>query len=227
VNRWFLGFLARAFSVALICFGLAAVAPRGIQGFIGFLQAPPGLALIALVLVAVGQSVEETGTMKRIRFGIVLRLVAAPVLVIACAWAAMLGSPMTSLTTMAFVLGGIGAIGFGLALQHDWATYADVRYGQPVKVLDISKAGIEIETQQGRVIVALTDILAVRAAANLDGRAVIFLVDAAARKRETLAALPWIGATAEGDAFVLTEHQAGMDVEVLVQRVLTSVSMVR
>lgn len=227
MNRWFLGFRARAFSVALICFGLAAVAPRGIQGFIGFLQAPPGLALIALVLVAVGQSVEETGTMKRIRFGIVLRLVAAPVLVIACAWAAMLGSPMTSLTTMAFVLGGIGAIGFGLALQHDWATYADVRYGQPVKVLDISKAGIEIETQQGRVIVALTDILAVRAAANLDGRAVIFLVDAAARKRETLAALPWIGATAEGDAFVLTEHQAGMDVEVLVQRVLTSVSMVR
>jgi hypothetical protein len=227
VNRWFLGFRARAFSVALICFGLAAVAPRGIQGFIGFLQAPPGLALIALVLVAVGQSVEETGTMKRIRFGIALRLVAAPVLVIACAWAAMLGSPMTSLTTMAFVLGGIGAIGFGLALQHDWATYADVRYGQPVKVLDISKAGIEIETQQGRVIVALTDILAVRAAANLDGRAVIFLVDAAARKRETLAALPWIGATAEGDAFVLTEHQAGMDVEVLVQRVLTSVSMVR
>lgn len=193
----------------------------------GFLQAPPGLALIALVLVAVGQSVEETGTMKRIRFGIALRLVAAPVLVIACAWAAMLGSPMPSLATMAFVLGGLGAIGFGLALQHDWATYADVRYGQPVKVLDVSKAGIEIETQQGRVTMALTDILAVRAAANLDGRAVIFLVDAAARKRETLAALPWIGATAEGDAFVLTEHQAGMDVEVLVKRVVDSVSMLR
>lgn len=227
MNRWFLGFRARAFSVALICFGLAAVAPRGIQGFIGFLQAPPGLALVALVLVALGQSIEETGTIKRIRFGIAMRLLAAPALVIACAWAAILGAPMPSLAMMALVLGGMGAIGFGLALQHDWATYADVRHGQPVKLQEISKAGIEIETADGRAVVVLTDILAVRAAANLDGRAVIFLVKPEARTSKNLARLPWMGATPDGDTFVLTEHQAGIDVEVLVKRVLDAVSSLR
>lgn len=191
------------------------------------MQAPPGLAVIALVLVAVGQSIEELGTIRKIRIGIALRLASAPVLVIACTWAMMLGSPMPSLVTMAVVLGGIGAVGYGLALQHDWATYGDVRYGQPVKLLDVSSTGLELETPQGRATIAIADILVVRAAANLDGRAVIFLVNPDVRNRNDLAGVPWVGATPEGDAFALTEHQVGMDVEVLVQRVLQAVSRLR
>jgi len=213
--------------VALISFGLAAVAPPGIKGFAGFIQAPPGLAVVALALVAIGQSVEETGTIKRIRLGILLRLLAAPILVAACAWAMMLGSPMESLAMMASVLGGIGAIGFGIALQHDWATYSDVRHGQAVKLVDVSASGLELETPRGRAVIALADILVVRATVNLDGRAIIFLVNMEARKRSDLAGVPWAGATPEGDAFVLTEHQAGMDAEELVKQVVVAISKVK
>jgi hypothetical protein len=220
VNRFFLGFRARAFSVALICFGLAVVAPPGLKGFVGFLQAPPGLAVVALALVAIGVSVEETGTLRRIRLGIGLRIVAVPILVAAVVWAMLLGSPLASLATMGLVLGGVGAIGVGMALQYDWHAHADVRYGQPVRLVELSKAGLEIEANGQRCCVAIGDILAVRAVGNLDGRAVIFLVNENARKRKDLEVLPWIGATPEGDAFALTEHQAGMDAEQLVALVL-------
>lgn len=220
VNRFFLGFRARAFSVALVCFGLAAVAPQGLEGFVGFLQAPPGLAVVALTLVAIGVTVEETGTIRRIRWGIGLRLLAVPILIAAVFWALLLGSPMPSLAIMGFVLGGIGAIGVGLALHHDWATYADVRHGQSVRLVNVSRSGIEINSNGERTTVAIGDILVARAVANLDGRAVIFLVNEDARKRKDLDNLPWIGATPDGDAFVLTEHQAGMDAEQLAARVI-------
>lgn len=227
MNQFFLRFRTRAFSVAFISFGLAAVAPRGIQGFAGFIQAPPGLAVVALALVAIGQSVEETGTIKRIRLGILLRLLAAPILVAACAWALVLDSPSPSIVTMALVLGGIGALGFGIAFQHDWATYADIRHAQSVKLEEVSNAGIELETRQGRRTIALTDLLAVRAVADFNGRAIVFLVNSEARNRSELDGVPWAGATPEGDAFVLTEHQAGMDAEELVKQVVVAISKVK
>jgi len=221
VTRFFLGFRARALSVAFICFGLAAVAPPGIKGFVGFLQAPPGVAVVALVLVALGSSVEESGTIRRIRLGIGMRLLAVPILVAAAVWAMLLGSPLPSLAVMGLVLGAMGAIGVGIAFQHDWATYADVRHGQPVKLVELSSSGLEIETNGVRTSVAIADILAARAVENLDGRAVIFLVNEEARRRKDMDALPWIGATVEGDAFVLTEHQAGMDAQQIIARMVT------
>jgi hypothetical protein len=169
--------------------------------------------------VAIGVSVEESGTIRRIRLGIGLRILAVPILVAAVFWAMMLGSPLPSLAVMGFVLGGVGAIGVGLALQHDWATYADVRHGQSVRLVEVSRSGIEIESNGVRATVAIGDILAARAVANLDGRAVIFLVNEDARQRKELDILPWIGATRNADAFVLTEHQAGMDAEQLAGQV--------
>ncbi|MBK9258408.1 MAG: hypothetical protein IPM54_01065 [Polyangiaceae bacterium] len=220
VIRHFLGFRARAFSMALVCFGLAAAAPRGLKGFVEFLKAPPGLAVVALGLMAIGVSVEESGTIKRIRFGIGLRILATAVLVAAVIWGLLLGAPLPSLSYMGFALGGVGAIGVAIALQHDLAKYADVRHGEPVKLLELSGAGLDIEANGERVTVAVADILAASAVANLDGRAVIFLVSEAARRRRDMHALPWIGATVDGDAFVLTEHQAGMDADELVRRVV-------
>jgi hypothetical protein len=220
VSRFFLGFRARAFSVALICFGLAVVAPPGLKGFVAFLQAPPGLSVVALVLVAIGVSVEETGTIRRIRWGIALRLLSVPILVAAVFWAMVIGSPLPSLVVMGFVLGGMGAIGVGLALQHDWATYADVRHGQPVRLEELTSSGLEIESNGQHMTVAIDDILMVRAVGNLDGRAVIFLLNENVRKRKDTDVLPRIGATREGDAFVLTEHQAGMDADDLVARLI-------
>lgn len=206
--------------MALIAFGLAVVAPPGIKGFLGFIQAPPGLAVVGLALMAIGVSIEELGTIRRIRLGIAMRLLAVPVLIAAVIWAMLLGSPMPSLAMMGFVLGGIGAIGVAITLQYDWAVYEDVRHGQPVRLAELSNQGLEIESDRGRSTVALADILAVRGVQNLDGRAVVFLVNEQARKRKDLDAVPWIGATPEGDAFVLTEHQAGMDVEQLVAGVV-------
>jgi hypothetical protein len=206
--------------MAFVCFGLAAVAPAGLKGFLAFMQAPPGLAVVALALVAIGCSVEETGTLARIRFGIGLRLLAVAALAVAVIWALILGAPMPSLAYVGFALGGMGAIGVGIALQHDLAAYADVRHGQPVKLLEVSQTGLDIEANGMRVTVAAADILRASVVGNLDGRAVVFLVNENARKRRDMDALPWIGATIEGDAFFLTEHQAGIDAEQLVGQVL-------
>jgi hypothetical protein len=169
--------------------------------------------------VAIGCSVEEFGTVRRIRWGVGLRILAAPILAAAVVWAMLLGSPLPSLAVMGFVLGGVGAIGVGIALQHDWATYADVRHDQPVRLVELSPSGLEVETNGVRSCVAIRDILSVRAVENLDGRAVVFLVNEDARNRKDMDALPWIGANRDGDAFVLTEHQAGMNAEQLVAQV--------
>jgi hypothetical protein len=209
--------------MAFVCFGLAAVAPAGLKGFWPFMQSPPGLAVVALALVVIGCSVEETGTLARIRLGIGFRILAVAVLAAAVIWALILGAPMPSLAYMGLALGGMGAIGAGIALHYDLAAYADVRHGQPVKLLELSRSELDIESNGVRVAIAAHDILRASVVSNLDGRAVVFLVDEKARRRKDMDALPWIGSTIEGDAFVLTEHQAGMDAEQLVGRVLEMV----
>lgn len=223
MNGFLLGFRGRALSMGLVCFGLAAAAPSGLKGFASFFQAPPGVAVVALALVAIGCSVEETGTIRRIRFGIALRLAAAAVLTIAVVWGVLLGAPLPNLATMGIVLGAVGGTGVVIGLQHDVATYSDVRHGQTVKLMGVSRAGLELEVKGERVTVAAQSFLGATVASNLDGRAVLFLVKADARSREGLEALPWVGATREGDAFVLTEHQASMDAEELAGRVFEMV----
>lgn len=207
--------------MAFVCFGLAVVAPSGIKGFAGFMQSPPGLGVVALALMAIGFSVEETGTIRRIRRGIAMRLAAVAVLVGAVTWAMLLGSPMPSLAMMGWVLGGAGFVGVAMALQHDLAAYADVRHGQPVRLAELSASGVVIEAKGELATIPMADILALRGAENLDGRAVIFLVKEKTRKRKNMDIVPWIGATPEGDAFVLTEHQLGRDVEVIVAQMVT------
>ncbi len=205
-------------SMALVAFGLAAVAPPGIKGFVGFLQAPPGLAVVALALMAIGHSVEETGTIRRIRLGIAMRLIAVAVLVVAAIWAVMLGAPMASLATMGLILGGAGFVGVLIALRHDWGVYGDVRYGQPVHLVELSPSGVVMEAKGNQATIPTADILALRGAQNLDGRAVVFLVNEKTRNRKNMELVPWVGATPDGDAFVLTEHQLGMDVEQFMTR---------
>ena len=207
--------------MAFVSFAVAAVAPRGMKGFVAFMQAPPGLAVVALALVALGLSVEETGTIRRIRLGIAMRLVAVAMLVLSVLWACWLGSPLPSLAITAFIIGGMGAIGVIPAFLHDWSTFADVRHGQPIKLLELSRSGVEIETNGVRTTVAITDILAVRAVENMDGRGVIFLVKAKEERRTDMEDFPWAAATPEGDAFVLTEHQAGMDAYQIIARIVT------
>lgn len=211
-------------SMAFVAFGLAAVAPSGIKGFVGFLQAPPGLAVVALALMAIGLSVEETGTIRRIRLGVGMRLVAVPILVVAAFWAMTLGAPMPSLATMGLVFAGAGFVGVLIALQHDWGVYGDVRYGQPVRFVELTQSGVVIEAKGEQATVRMADILALRGAQNLDGRAIVFLVNEKTRERKNMELVPWVGATPEGDAFVLTEHQLGMDVELFMTQMAAMVA---
>ncbi len=207
-------------SMALVAFGLAAVAPRGTAEFAELFQAPPGLALAALVLMAIGHSVEERGTIRRIRLGVGLRLVAVAVLGVAVIWAMMLGAPMPSLVTVGLIMGVPGFVGVAIALQHDWGVYGDVRYGQSIRLVELSRSGMVIESKGAQATLAIADILAVRAVQDLEGRAVVFLVKEDVRKRHAVEMFPWVGATPQGDTFVLTEHQLGKDVEEMMTEVL-------
>jgi hypothetical protein len=220
VPKFFLGFHGRSLSAAFACFGLAAMAPSGLKGFSAFLTSPPGGGVIALALITVGSSVEETGTIRRIRIGTGLRLAAAAVLVVAAIWAAVLGAPTPGLGRFGWFLFALGAVGVGIALAHDAGAFMDPRYGQAVRLEKVSADGLEFSAGGEQVILNPWDVLGVSAAGDTMGRAVVILTKERGRLRGNTSALPWIGSTRDGDAFMVTEHQAGMDVEVLVRKIL-------
>src|SRR5262245_55403780 len=86
---------ARAMGYAFVGFGAATLAPGGLKekGVAGFLTDPAGVTLGALVLVMLGLSVEEMGTMPRIRAGLAIRLAGAAVAAAAVVWIVARGTP--------------------------------------------------------------------------------------------------------------------------------------
>ncbi|MDI1449008.1 hypothetical protein [Polyangium sp. 6x1] len=218
MRRFFLISQGRALSYAFSCFGLATTAFAAVRGgFWSFLVSPPGLPLAGLALVMLGLSIEETGTVRRIRLGAGIRVFAFLLVLVACAWAIAEGALGSELVVLGGILFGIGAAGATTGFVHDKGVLADIRYGQAIRLETISADFVSLRVR-GREIGIPTSILrGVALARDLDGRGVFVLV----KSRDDIVGgdeLPWVATTREGETFILTEHEAGLDAEVLALR---------
>lgn len=213
-----LGSRARAMGYALSALGLVALAPVGSRPreFTSFLTEPGGVMMGAMALVMLGLSVEETGTLARIRAGIALRLAAAAAFVAIAAWAAARGTAGPSASTLGWTLTALGGALVGYGALFDVAAYRDPRHGQPIQLEKVSPEGLILTAQGRRVRIPLADVTGVAVTPSGLGKAVVIAVRRDAGVRRDDDALPWIMAGIDADQLVLTEHQAGLDAAALV-----------
>ncbi|WP_437943123.1 hypothetical protein WMF27_27505 [Sorangium sp. So ce281] len=211
-------FQARAMCIGLCCAALACMAPPGLKGVLPFLASPAGLGVAALALMALGTSIEDLGRIRRIRVGVGLCIVAAALVAAGALWGAALPALKPSLAWFAWPLYGAGAIGVALALRRDIAVFRDPRHGQSVRLESISADAVRLTANGAPVTVPAAQIRGVSLCAGLEGRGVFVLVGSRDKVIGDARALPWVAAHRDGDTFLLTEHQAALDAEVLAVR---------
>ena len=213
-----LGMRARATAYALPGFGMAAMAPGGprLGGFGQFMMEPAGVMVAALVLVLLGVTVEETGSMRRIRLGIGLRLAAPVLFVVTAVWAGARGAPTAQLSTLGWILILAGGALVAHGARFDLAAYADPRHGQPLRLEKLSLDGLVLDASGAAVRIPLADVTSAEVADSGAGRGVMIGVRRGVRREGD--GLPWVFAGLDEDTFVLTEHQAGIDAGALVTR---------
>jgi hypothetical protein len=218
---WLLGFRARAMAFGLVAFGLALRAPAGLRGGAAFALSPPGLAIAGLGLVALGDTLDESGTVARIRVGAAVRVAAAIVTGLAAPlWSLAIPAPTAGLGAAGIVMAAAGALAIGLVARHDAAVRADPRHGQDVRLEGLRRGALELSVRGASVVVPTSAIRAATVVARGGGRATVIVVSNRDGIRGDAASLPWAAALAEGDALVLTEHQSGLDAAALAARVL-------
>ncbi|MFT3771676.1 MAG: hypothetical protein QM820_40205 [Minicystis sp.] len=104
---------------------------------------------------------------------------------------------------------------------------SDPRHGQTIKLEAISAGGLRLRVHGSEVTVPASIITGAAMAASAKGRGAIVAVRGRDKIIGDVRVLPWVAATRDADTFVLTEHQAALDAEVLVQRVLDAASASR
>jgi hypothetical protein len=210
--------------IGLCCAALACMAPPGPKGVLRFLASPAGLGVAALALMALGTSIEELGRIRRIRIGVGLCVAAAALVAAGGLWGAALPALKPSLAWFAWLLYGAGAIGVALALRRDLAVYRDPRHGQSVRLESISADAVRLTVSGAPVTIPTALICSVSLGTGLEGRGVFVLVGSRDKVIGDARALPWVAAHRDGDTFLLTEHQAALDAEVLAVRLLEAAS---
>ena len=228
MRRFLLVTQGRALAIAFSSFGLAAVGPTAFKGgFLQFMLSPPGLPVVALALVMLGLSVEETGTVRRIRLGVAIRLFAFGLLLVAAVWSIAEGALGSELAVLGFVLFGLGLAGAAVGFAFDKAVFVDIRHGQALQLENISADFVSLCAQGRDVTIPTSSLRGVALARDLDGRGVLVLV----RSRDDVVGgaelLPWVATTREGETLILTEHEAGLDAEVLATRLSEAAAAAR
>ncbi|XXX73348.1 hypothetical protein WMF30_37485 [Sorangium sp. So ce134] len=217
-------FQARAMFIGLSCAALACMAPAGPKGVLSFLASPAGPGIAALALMALGTSVEELGTIRRIRIGAALCIVAAALVAAGGLWGAALAALGAPVPWPAWLLYGAGAMGVALALGRDIAVYRDPRHGQSVRLEAISADAVRLTAGGAPVTIPASLIRDVTLAKSPEGRGVFILLAGRDKVIGDARALPWVAARRDGDALLLTEHQAALDAELLAARLLEAAS---
>jgi len=179
-----------------------------------FLASPAGLGIVAIVMLLVGESVEETGTLRRIRMGASIRVAAAATLAASVAWLLLMGAVGTGAALVGWALVALGLGGAGYFAHEDAQVLADVRYGQRIALRRLTDRGLEIDADGASVLVLHASILSVTG----NGRCLIFEVDRSAAI-EGASALPWAEERVRSRVFYLTEHQLGADAVELAGRI--------
>lgn len=217
-------FQARTLFIGLACAALACMTPPGLKGVLPFLASPAGPGVAALALVAVGTSVEDLGTIRRIRIGVGLCIGAAALVAAGGLWGAALAALGGPIAWPVWLPYGAGAAGVALALRRDIGVLRDPRHGQSVRLEAISADAVRLTVNGAPVTIPAALIRGVSLATDLDGRGVFVRLASRDKVIGDTRALPWVAAHRDGDTLLLTEHQAALDAELLAVRLLEAAS---
>jgi len=215
--KWLLSFRGRALTFALALFGLALAGPRIPRGFWHFVLSPLGPGVAALVLIVLGDFVEEMGRMSRIRLGVAIRLSSIVALASSAVWIGMV-APSSDLLTYGFVMFAIAAIPILVVARHDLAVFADPRHGQDLRFVEFDRRALHVRSNERMVSIPISRVLAAHVEPLFAGRAVVLTID---RSNAAPLDLPWKASAVLGDVLFLDEHQLGMDAEQFVDRLRT------
>jgi len=105
-------------------------------------------------------------------------------------------------------------------MRYDLAVLADPRHAQAVKLERISLDALHLVADGAPVTIPMDTVIGAVVANSGAGRGVLITVKGRDKIGGPAGALPWVAATRAGDTFVLTEHQAALDADVLAKRVL-------
>jgi hypothetical protein len=195
--------------------GLAALSSSQ-RGISPFLLSPFGLGLGALVLHLVGSALEEVGTILRIRAGAAARVLAALALVAGAA-VALEHAPPSAAGWLMQALVGVGLVWSLAFAVQDARVAADPRAGQRLRLVGLSATGIGLRVGGAEFCIPAEAISSVSITRGARGRGALLRLDAAGVGREAIPLLE--EQTAGGDVLLeLTEHEAGLDAEVLARR---------
>jgi hypothetical protein len=202
-----LGLRARVFTYAAAGVSLIFGVPQFQGKLVEFLLTPPGLSVIAVGLIALGISIEQSGTLARARVGIGVRLAAPALLAAAAVRAAAIGSTHVGGWT------AFAAFSAPIALvtAYDARLFGDLRHGQATRLETIARGALEITAEGEPILVPIDAIVGVTVGESSVGRAVLVHVAQKNLIHGDASRLPWIGATADRDIFALTEHQCNRD----------------
>jgi hypothetical protein len=199
-------------------FGVAALMPNGGRSAIGFALSPAGLAVAGIAVALAGEGIEESGTARRIRLGLGLRL---------------LGAAMLAVAAIAVGLGGVGqgAGGFGAILvmlglggtlffaTRDLKVLGDLRAGQRLSLRKVGESSLDLEAAGVAVRLPLAAIAGVALGATTTTRGLMIAVEADARIEGPASELPWTEERVRSRTFFLDEYQLGGDALELAQRI--------
>lgn len=206
---------ARLFNhVVMVCALASLGASR--RGIGAFFSSSAGLGFAALLLFMAGASLEEAGSLLKIRAGALLRLLATLALAVAVVWACA-SDDLTLWALMTKGVVALGLIGALLFAPRDVGILRDVRHAQRQRLLSVFPDGIELSLGEARVTIPAAAIASVALSRSEKGRGALLHLDPAALGQDALHLLGERGEREEL-TLVLTEHQAATDAEVLVRR---------
>ncbi len=198
--------------------GVAALTPHARPGFAAFALSPGGLAVVAIALSLGGDGIEEMGTLRRIRAGLVLRLVAAVLVVQAVGWrfADGLGEGAVAFGEALIAAGLVGVAFFA---YRDARVLGDLRHGQRISLRRIGERDLEIAIGGAAITVPLVAVGRVAPARATNGRGLLLAVDTDARTEGPVAELPWVEERLRSRTLFLDEHQLGGDARDVARRI--------
>jgi hypothetical protein len=222
VSHKILGFRARAMSFGLMAAGFAVLLPRRATGALDFATTPAALPLFGLGLVTLGSFIEETGTLRRIRAGLAVRLAGAACAFVSVPWA---GLADRSTLPWGWALVAIGGALVALAAQVDLRHFRDTRAGQSLRLESLDDAAMTLTAGGQTVRIPLDAITAVALGRHMEGRGVHVVVGRRDRIQGDVEHVPFTAATRIGDELFLTEHQCNRDAEELVAHLTRALAL--
>jgi hypothetical protein len=198
--------------------GVACLMPLEHPSPLAFAFSPAGLAIAAVLATLAGESVEESGTARRIRAGLVIRLIGTALVAGAIGWVVLIGVGVGAVGLGA-TLAGLGFAGSIAFSVRDGRVLQDLRFGQRISLRAITAKRLELDAAGSAIGIPLASVLGVAIAKTATRRGLMIAIEADAKIDGPARDLPWVEERVRSRKLFLDEYQLGDDADAAAKRV--------